>query len=222
MVSPFTPVHIDESPGVFHSREFDDVGRALWVPTMHDPPTLVLGSNQPNNDVDHDRLASHGISLAKRRSGGGAVLVGPSELVWFDVVLPKTDPLWLEDVRRSFDWIGLACQRALRSLGVDTDLHTGPLISTTWSRKVCFAGIGPGELTIDGKKLVGMSQRRTRNASRIQVAILRRWDGAQHASFLNLGPKEAERAAKDLKGVATSIPHSPEEILDAVFDELPG
>ena len=216
----FEPQVIAEDPGTFHARTFDDVGRSLWVPTLTAPPTLVLGSSQSPDEVDQEALDHEGIALTKRRSGGGAVLVGPDELVWFDVIIPTTDPLWHADVGRSFDWLGLACQRALAGLGVTAELHTGRLVQTEWSRKVCFASLGPGELTVDGKKLVGMSQRRTRTAARIQVAILRRWDGARHAALLNLPEEERLRAAEDLTDVATGLDLPPSRILDAIFSEL--
>ena len=216
----FDPQAIYEDPGDFHARAFDTAERSLWVPQLSAEPTLVLGSSQSANDVDHDALRSAGIGLTSRRSGGGAVLVSFDDLVWFDIVLPSTDPLWDADVGRSFDWLGTACQRALRSLDVETERHTGSLVSNEWSRKICFASLGPGELTVDGKKLVGMSQRRTRQASRIQVAILRRWDGEQHAQFLDVPGADRARAAADLEHAAFGIPHSPTEIMDAVTDEL--
>lgn len=216
----FEPEIIDERPGTFHHRPFDDCGRSLWFPALSAPRTLVLGSSQSETDVDHDKLAEHNIELATRRTGGGAVLVGPEDLVWFDVVLPSTDPLWHHDVGRSFDWLGIAVQRALEQLGVRTERHSGRLVSTEWSRQVCFAGLGPGELTIDGRKVVGMSQRRTRTTSRIQVAILLRWDGALHSKLLPLNATERQRAASELADVATGLHHSPADITKAVLTEL--
>lgn len=211
---------MDERPGEFHHRPFDGQGRSLWLPTLSRPRTLVLGSSQSKQDVDEARLEANGIELATRRTGGGAVLVGPDDLVWFDVVLPSTDPLWDSDVSRSFDWLGEAVQRALSTLGIDTERHSGSLVSTEWSRQVCFAGLGPGELTIDGKKVVGMSQRRTRTTSRIQVAILLQWDGALHADLLRLDDGAREQAIAALRNVAIGLDHSPSEIMQAVLSEL--
>lgn len=220
ITSGFLTQHIDEDPGTFHARAFADAPRSLWIPKLSPSPTLVLGSSQKADTVNAEVLVRNEVQLASRRSGGGAVLVSSEDLVWFDVVLPTTDPLWTPDVGRSFDWIGLACQRALAEIGVSAELHTGPLQHSHWSRRVCFAGLGPGELTLAGKKLVGMSQRRTRAAARIQVAILRRWDGARHASFLALDGHEQERAATDLENVATGIDHSPNQILNAIQEQL--
>ena len=217
----FDPIAITTAPETFHHASFDVEQRTLWVPTLTNPRTLILGSSQPESSIDVSYLRAKDIALATRRSGGGAVLVGPDELVWFDVVLPTADPLWHHDVSRSFDWLGAAVQRALRTLGVATDLYSGPLVTTPWSRRICFAGLGPGELTMNGRKVVGMSQSRTRLASRIQVAILLRWDPELHADMLALGEEEDHaKAVAELSDAAIGLPHSSDEILHAVITEL--
>ena len=60
----------------------------------------------------------------------------------------------------------------------DAVVHRGGLVATPWSRQVCFAGLGPGEVTVAGRKVVGVAQRRTRHGARFQVAALLRWDPA--------------------------------------------
>jgi len=55
----------------------------------------------------------------------------------------------------------------------------GPgMVTTLWSPLLCFDGIGPGEVLLDGSKLVGISQRRTRAASRLQCCWYRSYDPA--------------------------------------------
>ena len=46
---------------------------------------------------------------------------------------------------------------------------------SAWCPLVCFAGIGAGEIVVDGRKLVGISQRRTRAGARFQCAVHSRW-----------------------------------------------
>jgi lipoate-protein ligase A len=67
---------------------------------------LVLGSAQDERDVDAEALSIAGLDLVRRKSGGGAVLVEPGAIVWADVILPKGDSLWLDDVGRAFHWLG--------------------------------------------------------------------------------------------------------------------
>ena len=41
------------------------------------------------------------MDVVRRRSGGGAVLVGAGEQVWVEVWIPRDDALWDDDVIRS-------------------------------------------------------------------------------------------------------------------------
>lgn len=216
----FSPQFVDEDPETFHHRPFEGAGRALWVPVLREKRTLVLGSSQRDDMLDRDVLTRSSIDIARRRSGGGAVLVSASDLVWFDIVLGADDELWTADVGRSFDWLGEAVGSALRSLDVDTAMHEGPLRGSSWSDRVCFAGLGPGELTVDGRKLVGMSQRRTRSTARFQVAILRRWNGATHRALFMLSDENPTEGDVELQNAATGISHPPDTILQAIVDAL--
>ena len=64
-----------------------------------DSAAVVLGSRQAEGVVDHAACRRAGIGVAKRRSGGGAVLVVPDDIVWIDVIASRG---WLpDDVRGS-------------------------------------------------------------------------------------------------------------------------
>lgn len=166
----------------------DDGIRRLWLlePTG---PAVVLGSTQRDDVVDHEACARDEIAVARRRSGGGAVWVAPGDPVWLDVLVPRGDPLWDDDVGRSFLPIGRAWQDALAAAGVTgTRVHDGPLVRTEWSDLVCFAGAGPGEVFLGDAKVVGMSQRRSRAGARFQCAIHRRWRAEPLRSLLRPQP----------------------------------
>src|ERR1700758_2167931 len=84
-------------------------------------PTLVLGSSQPEPPSVSTRAplsSAGGLALARRSSGGGAVLVAAGAQAWVDVWLPRGDPLWDDDVLRSSLWLGSAWRTALRTLGL--------------------------------------------------------------------------------------------------------
>ncbi len=49
---------------------------------------------------------------------------------------------------------------------------------------MCFAGMGPGEVASAGAKLVGLSQRRTREFARFQCTVHHRWQPAQYRRLL--------------------------------------
>lgn len=133
---------------------------------------LVLGSTQSESQLNLAAVERAGLELVRRRSGGGAVLVLPGVVTWLDLIIPADDVLWSDDVGRAMYPIGELWHGALADLGVSSTVHRGGLQHSEWSRQVCFAGVGSGEvLDTNGKKLVGISQRRTRYAARFQTMM---------------------------------------------------
>lgn len=140
-----------------------------------DNAAIVLGSRQTPELVDAERCRAAGLDVVRRRSGGGAVLLRPGSMLWLDVVLPPASAP--ADVRGSMVWLGRVWSETLTELGADlgdAEVHAGGMVDTPWSDLVCFAGIGPGEVIVGGRKLVGLSQRRTRHGVRAQCLVHRR------------------------------------------------
>jgi lipoate-protein ligase A len=160
------------------------VGRLVRICTPT-TPALVLGSHQPDSPFDPDRLESAGVELARRRSGGSAVLVGAGRILWVDFVIGRDDPLWDDDVGRAAWWVGGLWADALGAAGLGGgDVWVGPMRSCDWSKVVCFAGVGPGEVAVGGRKVVGICQRRTVRAALFQTAGLLEWDPEEYTSLM--------------------------------------
>ena len=175
-----------------------------------DSPAFVLGSTQPDSDVDAAAAARLGVEVVRRASGGGGVLVAPVAQVWVDVFLPRHDPLWQDDVGRAAWWLGDTWARALFSLGATTaQVHRGAMVQTLLSSRVCFAGLGAGEVTVDGAKAVGISQRRTRQGALFQCAVPLAWDTLTYAELLGLDPMSVD-------GLAYVI-DAPSDAVEAAF-----
>ena len=139
-------------------------------------PAIVLGSTTP--EVEPPGGLSWGgesVEFARRRSGGGLVWLHPDESTWIDVFVPRGDPLHDDDVGRSFGWLGSALADAFASFGVAAVVYSGLHDPGSGGGFVCFEGRGPGEVLVGEKKLVGISQRRTRAGSRFQCVWYRRW-----------------------------------------------
>jgi lipoate-protein ligase A len=173
-----------------------------------DSPAVVLGSTQSAAVVDMARAASQGIAVARRRSGGGAVLVTPDDPVWIDVWVPAGDPLWNPDVGRAFDWLGDAWVTALARAGVaDLSVHRGRAVSCTrWSGLVCFGGVGTGEVvTDDGRKVVGLAQRRSRGGAWFQGACVLHWQPDRLVGLLSLPDSERVAAEAGLGAAVAGV-----------------
>lgn len=205
-----------------HARPFPDPASRTVAFLEPSRPAIVVGSAQPDSDVDGAAALAAGVDVARRRSGGGAVLVRPGALVWADVVLPAGDPLWDDDVGRAFLWLGDAWAEALRLLGVEADVHRGGLLRTPWGRRVCFATCGPGEVTVGGRKVVGISQRRTRAACLFQSAALLAWEPGEVLALLAIDERERAEGAQVLAGTAAGLGLRAADVERAFLAALPG
>ena len=135
----------------------DGIPRASWsLPT---DTAIVLGSAQ-----QLELELPPEFPLARRGTGGGAVICDPHYLM-LDIALPRRHALVIEDVAESYRWLAewLLLELASPTLRAVTPLEIRdlPQERRIAGRLACFAGIGPYELvTTDGRKLVGLAQRR--------------------------------------------------------------
>jgi lipoate-protein ligase A len=213
---PYRVVRSRSTASDFHGRTVPNPAACeIWV---HDiiAGALVLGSTQDDSVVDLESCRRSNVEVVRRRSGGGAVLLLPGEVTWIDVIVPARSPGWSDDVHAPMVWLGRHLAAAIASAtGLDgLDVHDGPLRSTPWSRLVCFDGLGAGEVLLGGRKLVGISQRRTRTAARLQCCWYSEYDPQRLIVLLH--PEAGRPAAVDLAQVATL----PAGSADAIVREL--
>ena len=193
--------------------------REVWV-MRPAAGAVVLGSGQRPGALDATAARRRGLQVLRRRSGGGVVLVSPADLLWVDVVVPRGDPLWHPDTGRSFLWLGEVWRRALGRHGIDAEVHEGRYEPGAWGSLVCFAGRGPGEVFVAGRKVIGVSQRRTGAGARFQCGVLLRWDPSALADLLVLRAEQRQTLERDLAACAAGIDLSEQRILDALLATL--
>ena len=184
-------------------------------------PTIVLGSSQKEDVVDAPLATAKGIEVVRRRSGGGAVWLD-DDLIWVDVFVPAGDQRTDADVGRAMWWLGEAWVQAASAVGVEgATVHTGPLRTTPWSSLVCWAGLGAGEVTVDGRKVVGISQRRTRAGALFQCGVLRRWNPTELIDGLVLDDDRRAEAMFALETAGHGLgPELSNAVLAAFIDDL--
>lgn len=165
-----------------------------------------------------------GLDLVKRRSGGGAVVVAPSAQVWIDLFVPRDDPLHEDDVGRAADWVGDLWTAVL---GADAGAAKSVqpvrrFAPTRFSRSVCFSGLGPGEVTVDGKKVVGVSQRRGRSGAWFFAMALRENAQSILSELLVLNEEDRRALASELDTQVGSVLASPDVLENAIASSLLG
>lgn len=176
------------------------------VARLVDRPTLVLGSTQLDEVVDADRAAEMGVDLVRRRSGGGVVLLLPGDHLWIDAWVPTGDPLWDADVSRAAGWVGAWWRAALGGLHVGTcAVHEGRASPGTHGALVCFAGRGPGEVFHDGRKVVGVSQWRSREGALFRTCAYIHWKSRLLIELLDVGHTIRKSLADELPHVAIGL-----------------
>jgi lipoate-protein ligase A len=214
---------ITGSAAALHGREaLGDPHRRITVLDV-DAPAIVLGSTQRVDVVDTTAAARRDVEVVRRRTGGGAVYLEPGSHVWIDVVIPVNDPLWRDDVATAFGWLGDAWASAIRDRGVIGEVHRAAVCHSILGRLVCFAGLGFGEVTVDGRKAVGLAQRRTRDGAWFQGAVLRRWDVEPYRELLAPGLAAlTEDPTAELDAVAVcALDTTPAHMADALLAALP-
>ena len=127
-------------------------------------PTLSLGmAQQASRVVDFGYCRRQGIAVARRATGGKAVL--HHREVTYSLVSNDRSlfPAW--SIQESYRKISTALQQGLALLGIDTTL-AGSAVGQRANHRprhshACFASAFHHEILFAGKKLVGSAQRRT-------------------------------------------------------------
>jgi len=159
------------------------LGFWCWQPAHE---AVVLGANgDPARELRLDAVRADGLAVHTRRSGGGAVYLGPG-VVCFGLLLGP---------RRSLcDPRGLAREvlpvlaRGLAALGAPARLQ------------------GLGDLAVDGRKVVGTAQRWTRRAVLLHGSVLVDADLDRLSRYLRHPPREpAYRAGRAHGAFCTTL-----------------
>jgi lipoate-protein ligase A len=131
------------------------------------------------------RAETCGVAVVRRRGGGGAVALRPGDHLWIDCWVPRGDPLWVADISAAAAWVGSWWVAALGGQGVDRlEVHAGRAAPGELGGLVCFAGRGPGEVFAGGRKLVGLSQWRSREGALFSSCAYAHWDPAPLVELL--------------------------------------
>ncbi|HEY7356098.1 MAG TPA: hypothetical protein VH590_06510 [Ktedonobacterales bacterium] len=202
------------------------------------PAAVVLGISQKLSDLDTAACQRAGLAIYRRAAGGTAVLAGP-DLLSLDVILPPGHPLAGRDIVEAYRWFGDLWAETLRGFGLGArtippaEAHaprTRGFLAQAGRlehllRQSCYGAVSPYEVSVNGRKVLGLDQVRRRVGFLFQGGLLLRWDVEQVASLLAAEPDERPTLAAGLRERAAGLdtllarPISPDEII-ARFETL--
>ncbi len=140
--------------------------RLIWYEWLR--PSITYGHFiHPERLLYLEKTAAHGIDIARRPTGGG-LLFHMDDCV-FTLVIPKNHPRYTDNVRENYRWINEAVARAC---GTSEELLLERAIETS---KVydsyCMATPTIYDIMLDGKKVGGSAQRKTKNGYIHQASL---------------------------------------------------
>lgn len=200
------------SPGAWNMAAdeaiLEHVGRGAARPTLRlfawEPACLSLGHAQPYADVDVTRLRERGWDVVRRATGGRAIL--HTDELTYSVIAPAEEPAVAGTLLESYNRLAQGLLHAVRSLGLQADMKTGPKIPVDTTNPVCFEAPSAYEITVGGKKLIGSAQARRREGVLQHGSLPLHGDLTRITQALVFGPNGArERAAERLLARATTV-----------------
>ena len=160
------------------------------------PPCLSLGYFQSATEtVDLQRCRELGVDCVRRPTGGRAVL--HDDELTYSLAAPESHPLVSGDVTESYRKISAAVLAGLRHLGIAAETAPpapGQSRPSAPTSAVCFHVPSDYELTVEGRKIVGSAQMRTRGVVLQHGSFLLSTDPGKLFWLLKLPPEQTREA----------------------------
>ena len=172
------------------------------------PMGITLGAHQdPDRELDLDRCAADQVRWAIRPTGGRAIFHAQE---WtYSFAAPIGAGGWGTSRAESYARIGELIVASLVRLGVPASLgrdeprgHRATPRHSEGPANPCFASSVPNEIVLDGRKLVGSAQRRTRIGWLQQGSLLLGSGHLRLVDYLRL-PRERREELRDRLALAT-------------------
>ncbi len=191
-------------------------GESVFRVYAWERPTLSFGRHEAaRRHYDAHAIAAAGVELVRRPTGGRALL--HHREVTYSITAPVVPG---DSLTRSVRRFNLLLLRALRALGVDARA-AGASRAMRPEGAACFTVPSAGELTLDGRKLVGSAQVRQDGALLQHGSLLLDDDQGRIAAF-TIGHYLAPAPTASLRGALgpkATYPAVRDALLQAVISE---
>jgi lipoyl(octanoyl) transferase len=125
-------------------------------------PSVSIGSFQKVNAVNISYCEEHGIPLVRRLTGGRAIF--HMRDLTYSFSAPTTDGPFHSGLMESYKMIGEVFRIALILVGLSPEIRRKKERNSEVHTPLCFSSTSIGEITLQGKKVVGAAQKRWRES----------------------------------------------------------
>lgn len=147
------------------TRLFKDFENGKIPPTFRiyswSQPAVTYGRRiNPEKFFNLEELRRSGQTIARRPTGGGIVFHQPGELT-FAGALPRKNHFYKDTILDSYFFISKIILNFLKNLGLEVQLDQKNFKKRKKiNHHLCFKEAAPFEITLNGKKILGLSQAR--------------------------------------------------------------
>ncbi|MBI5056013.1 MAG: lipoate--protein ligase family protein [Nitrospirae bacterium] len=148
-----------------------------------DTPSVTVGYFQKITDINVTYCSEKGYPVVRRITGGRAIL-HDSELT-YSFSSAKDFSLFSGSLLENYTTISKALVLGLKLTGVDAQISFVRKRSVGHRDPACFRSVSYGEVTVDGKKIIGSAQKRYHDGFLQQGSIMLSFDARELRNVLN-------------------------------------
>ena len=217
----FARIIVQEHNSAFFNMSLDEaiseaVREKLSPPTLRiykwEKPSVSIGYFQKVADIDLDYCSERDYPLVRRPTGGRAIL-HESELTYS--FSSRYDSLSFKgSLLEDYSIISNALLSGLKLIGVDAKSSFSRERGNGHKNPACFKAVSYGEVTVEGKKVIGSAQKRYSSGLLQQGSILLNFNALELYKVLKCGNGE------DFSDIGSIRESAPETTFDKLRSSL--
>lgn len=210
----------DNTNHAFYNMSLDEaisesVRRKISPPTLRlyqwDRPSLSIGYFQKISDIDLDYCNARGYPVVRRLTGGRAILHDAELTYSFS---STTDFLMFShNLLENYRVISRALILGLSLSGINAEISLDKKKNTDPKNPACFKFVSFGEVTVEGRKIIGSAQKRYKDGFLQHGSVILNFKPDELCGALGRSDKDA---FKDIGAVQDYAPEiSPDNLISS-------
>jgi len=183
------------------------VRKKISPPTLRlyswDSPSLSIGCFQTASDIDIEYCDKKNYPVVRRLTGGRAIL-HDAELT-YSLSSPLDSSIFRNSLMENYTIISNALVSALQANGINAKNSFKRKRSAAHKNAACFKSVSYGEITVNGKKIIGSAQKRFTSGFLQHGSILLDFNAAELGRTLKYNGKEGFNEIGSIKEHSTEI-----------------